>query len=298
MTNSTVIQAGASVAGTMLKRSARIALLALAVPAAWAQGASQCMTVEKVRAAGGWNIVTQVPQFEPYWYADDKGTLQGMDHDMLTEVNKVLNIPATRYTTVAWAGVLPALQAGKSDFVPLAIAVTDARRKTFAFSYPEGDNSIVIFTRPDARIKGPADLVGKTVGVEIGSAGESTAMALREKAKADGKDISIKAYQHNVDEFLDLGNKRIDAVLINGAPVAAYMKKHPGKFVNAGLADKPLYASWVFRKEDFGAPGCIGDEVNRALKVLREKGATKAIQMKWFDHEMQLPDYATWKSVE
>ena len=189
------------------------------------QVGAACVTIDQVRAKAGWDIVTQVPQFEPYWFADDKGNFQGMDFDLLVEVNKVLNIPTTRYTTVAWAGVLPALQAGKSDFTPEAIAVTDARRQTFGFSYPEGDNSIVIMTRADAGIKGPADLVGKTVGVEIGSAGEATAIKLRDKAKAAGKDINVKAYQHNVDELLDLGNKRIDAVLLNVAPVVAYMKK-------------------------------------------------------------------------
>ncbi|HVZ46818.1 MAG TPA: transporter substrate-binding domain-containing protein [Ramlibacter sp.] len=286
--------------GIVIGKTARLggllAAFALAAPAAFAAG--QCNTVEKVRAKGGWEIVTQVPQFEPYWFADEKGNLQGMDYDMLVEVNKILNIPKTNYTTVAWAGVLPALQAGKSDFVPEAIAVTEARKKTFGFVYPEGDNSIVILTRADTGVKGPADLVGKTVGVEIGSAGEATALKLKDKAKASGKDIDVKAYQHNVDELLDLGNRRIDAVLLNVAPVVAYMKKHPGKFVNAGLADTPLYAAWVFRKEDFGGPGCIGDEVNRALKILREKGTTKALQIKWFDHEMPLPDYATWKSVE
>lgn len=262
------------------------------------EAAAKCVTVKDVQAKGGWDIVTQVPQFEPYWFADEKGNFQGMDYDMLVEVNKILKIPTTRYTAVAWAGVLPALQAGKSDFTPEAIAVTDARRKTFAFSYPEGDNSIVIMTRADTGIKGPGDLIGKTVGVEIGSAGEATALKLKEKAKGAGKDINVKAYQHNVDELLDLGNRRIDAVLLNVAPVTAYMKKNPGKFVNVGLADTPLYAAWVFRKEDFGGPGCIGDEVNGALKTLRDNGTIKAQQIKWFGHEMPLPDYVSWKSVE
>jgi polar amino acid transport system substrate-binding protein len=285
---------GCAATVSVIRHAAVIAALASAMPA-FSQG---CTTVDKVRAKGGWDIVTQVPQFEPYWFADDKGNLQGMDFDMLVEVNKILEIPTTRYITVAWAGVLPALQAGKSDFVPEAIAVTEARKKTFAFSYPEGDNSIVIMTRPDIGIKSPDDLVGKTVGVETGSAGEATALILKESAKARGKDIKINSYQHNVDELLDLGNKRIDAVLLNVAPVAAYMKKNPGKFVNAGIADRPLFAAWVFRKEDFGAANCIGNEVNRALKILRENGTTKRHQMKWFGHEMPLPDYDAWKSVE
>ena len=264
-----------------------------------AQTSGKCVTIQDVRNRGGWTIVTQIPGFEPYWFADDKGNFQGMDYDLLVEVNKTLNVPKTNYTTVAWAGVLPALQAGKSDFTPEAIAVTEQRKKTFAFSYPEGDNSIVIMTRPDTGIKSPSDLVGKVIGVETGSAGEATAIALRKKFQAEGKDFkTLKNYEHNVDELLDLGNKRLDAVLLNVAPVVAYMKKHPGRFLNAGLASTPLYAAWVFRKEDMGDPDCIGTQVNKALKILKDNGTIKKLQMKWFDQEMQLPDYASWKSVD
>ena len=259
----------------------------------------KCLTVEAIRQKGGWDIVTQVPGFEPYWFADDKGNFQGMDYDLLVAVNKILGIPKTRYTTVPWAGVLPALMSGKSDFTPEAVAVTEARRKTFAFSYPEGDNSIVIMTRANAGIKGPDDLVGKTIAAETGSAGEATALRLREKFKAAGKDFGdLKSYQHQLDMFLDLGNRRVDAVLTNVAPVTAYMKKHPGVFANVGLVDVPLYASWVFRPADMGEPGCIGTEVNRALAELKTKGVIKELQLKWFGHEMPLPDYATWKSLE
>ena len=97
---------------------------------AQAQTANKCTTIKDVRSHGGWTIVTQVPNFEPYWFADEKGTYQGMDYDLLVEVNKILDVPATHYTTVAWAGVLPALQAGKSDFTPEAIAATEVRKKT------------------------------------------------------------------------------------------------------------------------------------------------------------------------
>jgi polar amino acid transport system substrate-binding protein len=264
-----------------------------------AQTRAKCVTVEDVRRKGGWDIVTQVPTLEPYWFADENGDFQGMDYDLLVEVNRILDIPATRYTTVPWVGVLPALQAGKSDFVPEAVVASDARKKTFAFSYPEGTSPTVIMTRPDTGIQGPDDLAGKVVGVVTGSAAETTLLMVRESLKAKGKDFaSLKQYQHGTDEMLDLGNRRIDALALNSAPVALYMKKHPGKFVNAGMIGDPRYLAWVFRKEDMGGPGCIGVEVNRALDALRSKGVLKAQQIKWFGFEMPLPDYSTWKTHE
>jgi polar amino acid transport system substrate-binding protein len=265
----------------------------------YAQPAAKCVTVQDIRNKGGWDVVIQIPGYEPYWFADEKGNFQGMDYDLMVEVNKILNIPTTRYTTVPWAGVLPALQTGKSDLTPMAVGVTDARKKTFAFSYPEGDNSIVIMTRPDTGIKSTADLSGKVIAVETASAGEATALRQRDKFKAAGKDYAnVKSYQHQLDMMLDLGNKRVDAVLSNVAPVTAYMKKNPGKFYNAGLVDVPMLASWAFRKEDMGGPDCIGTAVNRAIKTLREQGKIKALQLKWFTHEMPIPDYETWKSVD
>ena len=263
-----------------------------------AQSSAKCVTVQDVRDRGGWTITTQVPTYEPYWFADANGHFEGMDYDLLVEVNKILKIPTTHYTAVPWAGVLPALQSGKSDFVPEAVGVTDERRKTFGFSYPEGDNSVVIMTRPDAGIKATSDLVGKTIGVETGSAGEAIALNLRKQFQAQGKEFTLKSYENNFDELLDLGNKRLDAVLLNVAPVTAYMKQHPGKFLNVGLVGTPLYASWAFRKEDFGGPDCIGTQVNAALKRLHDDGEIKALQVKWFGHEMPLPDYDTWKTGE
>jgi ABC-type amino acid transport substrate-binding protein len=45
-----------------------------------------------------------------------------------------------------------------------------------------------------------------------------------------------------------------------------------------------------------GGPGCIGNEINKALDTLRKNGVLKAQQMKWFGYEMPLPEYSAWKT--
>ena len=61
--------------------------LLIAMPAA-AQTKGKCVTIQDIQKKGGWDIVTQVPGFEPYWFADEKGNFQGQDYDLLVEVNK------------------------------------------------------------------------------------------------------------------------------------------------------------------------------------------------------------------
>jgi polar amino acid transport system substrate-binding protein len=264
-------------------------ILALTV----AQAASaQCLTVDKVKAKGGWDIVTEVPDWEPYWFADQGGKFIGMDVDLLNEVNKRLGIAQTRYKPVPWEGVLPAQLSGLSDFLPEAITITEERKKTFAYSHPYGDASIVIMTRPDTGIKTTDDLAGRIVGVQTGSAGEAVALKVQERLKTQGKGFrELKSYQNTSDAFLDLGNRRVDAVLNPRPPVAVYMSKHPGRFAVAGVVDQPTFAAWVFRPADMAGAGCVGFEVNRVLQQLRREGFIAGLQKKWFGHEIPLPDY-------
>jgi polar amino acid transport system substrate-binding protein len=253
---------------------------------------AQCLTVDKVKAKGGWDIVTEVPDWEPYWFADPGGKFIGMDVDLLNEVNKRLGIADTRYKPVPWEGVLPAQLSGLSDFLPEAITITEERKKTFAYSYPYGDASIVIMTRPDTAIKTVDDLAGHVVGVQTGSAGEAVGLKVQERLKSQGKNFrELKSYQNTSDAFLDLGNRRVDAVLNPRPPVAVYMSKHPGHFTIAGVVDQPTFAAWVFRPADMTAPGCVGYEVNRVLQQLRHEGFIASLQKKWFGHEIPLPDY-------
>src|SRR5689334_12418808 len=51
-------------------------LLAGTAVTAVAQTQAKCVTVQEVRSKGGWDIVTQVPNFEPYWFADANGKFQ------------------------------------------------------------------------------------------------------------------------------------------------------------------------------------------------------------------------------
>jgi polar amino acid transport system substrate-binding protein len=150
---------------------------------------------------------------------------------------------------------------------------------------------VVILTRPDTGIKSTADLAGKKVGAQTGSAAETAGNAVRERFEKDGKGFTIKSYQQTADELLDLQNQRVDAVLASRPVVVNFIQKSPDKFLMAGLLGEPAYAAWLFRQGDVGGEGCIGTEINKVLSTLKAEGYIAALQRKWIGSEFPLPNY-------
>ena len=253
---------------------------------------AKCLTIDEIKAKGGWDITAEIPDFEPYWFVDSSGTFVGMDVDLLKAVNAKLGIPATRYTTIPWEGVLPSVLTGKSDFIPEAIVATEERKKAFAFGHPYGDSGVVILTRKDSGIKSSADLANRVIAAQTGGAPEASLLQVKARYQAaGGKDFTTKSYQGTADELLDLQNKRVEAVVASRPVAATFVTKHPEEFMIAGLLDQPSYASWAYRPADMGGPGCIGTEIDKVLVQLREDGTLGKLQAKWFGAPVDLPAY-------
>jgi polar amino acid transport system substrate-binding protein len=254
-------------------------------------GEADCLTIDQVKAKDGWDVTIEIPDYEPFWFEDDSGALAGLDVDLLAEVNKRLEIPETRRDLIPFNGVLPALSAGRGDFVPVSLAITEERKASFGFSHPFADATIILMTKADSDIETSDDLGGRVVGVQQGAAADLAIKSLNEELTAAGSPIKeIKEYQNLTDLFLDLGHGRIEVVAQTRPPVAAYMNKQPGEFRINGPVGDPIYTGWVFRPEDV-EPGCIGDSINQVLAELRQEGFIDALQEKWLGGAVELPAY-------
>jgi polar amino acid transport system substrate-binding protein len=256
-----------------------------------AAGPGGCRTIAQVQANGGWNIVTELPDYEPYWFSNGAGGYQGLDYDMLNEVNHRLGIPRTNYQTIPFDGVLPALQSKQSDFLAEGIVVTEERKKSYNFAYPEGTASAVLVIRPDSGIQSVSDLDGHTLGVVTGSAVDAILIDLASK-----QNFTIKRYPDNASMYLDLSNKRIDGAVPNLPQARASASKYPS-FTILGEIGPPRYTAWVFRKEDMSGPTCVGTEVNRAISDLRNSGFLAGQQQKWLGMTVDLPPYDSWQGT-
>jgi octopine/nopaline transport system substrate-binding protein len=164
--------------------------------------------------------------FPPWNNKTADGQLVGLDIDL---VRDLCRRAALRCDLVAndWAGLIPALNAGKFDMV-LSVGINEARRKVVDFTVPYASGAATFLilkdgavaampmtgTRLDLNDKAAAapvmarihDLLrGKTVGVVQSSSHEQLIRAFF------GDDVDVRTYRGSAERDLDLRAGRIDA---------------------------------------------------------------------------------------
>jgi polar amino acid transport system substrate-binding protein len=137
----------------------------------------------------------------------------------------------------------------------------------------------------DKSISSPADIAGKTVG---GQKGTAQVAQLREFAATLPKPVTIKEYLDNNQSYEDLAAGRLDAS-VNSLPNLAFAAaQRPESFaVVSPPFGKPTYFSFVGRiaPEDKS----LTDAFSAALMKIQDDGRLAAIQKKWFGQVTDLP---------
>jgi polar amino acid transport system substrate-binding protein len=213
--------------------------------------------------------------FAPFEFVDSTNKPTGFDIDLITAVAQKLGLKADIVTT-AWDGIIPALQTQKFEIVISSMTITADREKEVNFSIPYYRADMGIMYNPAKNtITKPEDLVGKTVGVQIGTTGEIDAKLIT--------GVKVKSYPDIQLATLDLENGKIDAV-VNDYPVSAYYAKDSPtltvirmlKVNNLGLPAQ--YYGIAMRLEDKQ----LKTAVDQALRDLAKDGTYDTIYAKWF----------------
>ena len=261
-------------------------------------GAAGVLSLSSVRAARadamadakkrGTLMIGTEAAYVPYEFFKD-GQIIGYDPDIMAIIGQKLGVKV-QFIDTAWAGIIPALYAGKFDCIVSAMTITAPRAEKVLFSMPYADASNAILLRGDeTRIKTADDLSGKIIGVQLGSAAAGIIKTFEAKLKAKGLPgyASVKEYEHYPEAYQDLINKRVDAVVNSRSTMMVVMRDAPGKFkLLGGVSDITAYFGMAFRKED----GALRDFVNTGLGALKKDGTLAKLQDKWFGGTMDTPD--------
>jgi putative S-methylcysteine transport system substrate-binding protein len=242
--------------------AAALAWAAIALPAA--------ADTIRVGMSGGYFPFTFVKQ--------DK--LQGFEVDFMNAIASETG-DTVEFSTMAFSGLIGALEAGRIDTVANQITITPERQAKFVFTQPYVyDGAQVVTRKGNDAIKGVEDLRGKTVAVNLGSNFEQL---LRELPFAS--EITIKTYDSNIEQDTALG--RVDAFVMDRVSTAQVIAQSPLPLQLAGQPFSEIRNALPFRNDDAGR--ALRDKVDAAITTLKANGKLREISQKWLGDDVTAP---------
>ena len=160
---------------------------------------------------------------------------------------------------MAFDSIIPAVTAGKADIGVAGMTVTEDRKESVDFSEPYATATQVVIVKEDSDIAGPDDLVGKKVGVQLGTTGDIYA--------SDIEDATVEQYNKGFEAVQALTQGKIDAVVIDGQPAKEFVKEAEGLKILDEAFTEEEYAIAIAKDNTE-----LKDQINDALAKLKDSG--------------------------
>jgi polar amino acid transport system substrate-binding protein len=206
----------------------------------------------------------------PFEYVDETTQeIVGLDVDLIKAIaeNQGLEI---EIVNVPWDSLLAGMAQCQYDISVSAMTITEERKQSFNFSDPYfAAGQIVTVQASNTTINSKSDLVGKTVGVQLGTTGDIEAQ------KMDG--VTVKNYDDIGLAFQDLLNGQIDAVIADNPLALGYVGQNPDQLKTVGEA---------FTDEYYGIAVCktntdLLEKINRGLAAVKAEGLIEQLTQTW-----------------
>lgn len=238
---------------------------------------SQAATMAEIKDRG-YIVVATEDDYRPFEFIEN-GKPTGYDNELKALVEKYSGI-SLKQEIMPWAGILPGVTSGKFDMALSAVMVTDERRKVFDYTTPTAESATYYGVKKGSDIKSKADLAGKVVGAQTGSAFLGELKKFDAKMKAEtGKGVKkIVEYQSYPEAYQDLALGRIDAVVNTDVTLNTLIKEREGVFEIGQPISTPAHKAWAVKKGNEG----VLKVVNEAMLKIRESGEMYKLQKKWF----------------
>lgn len=234
-------------------------------------GSKNAETTASTEAAeGGTLVMATNAEFPPYEYYEGEDVV-GIDAEIAKAIADKLGMEL-KIEDMAFDSIIVAVDSGKADIGMAGLTVTEDRLENVNFSDTYAHASQVVIVKEDSEIAGPDDLVGKKVGVQLGTTGDIYA--------ADIEDVTVERYNKGFEAVQALTQDKIDAVVIDGEPAKVFVAENEGlKILDESFTEED-YAVAVAKGNDE-----LLEKINGALSELKESGELDAIVDKYITTE-------------
>lgn len=226
-----------------------IAVLVIAMILAFGCSKSTSTTpnVDAIKKAGKIVMLTNAG-FPPYEFLGADNQVTGVDVAIAQAIADELGVKL-EVVDMDFDAIIFAIQSGKGDLGVAGMTNTEERQKTVDFSVNYVDSLQLIIVPEGSAITGPADLAGKTIGVQMGTTGD-----LFVTDTIEGADV--QRYKTGPDAGAELAAGKLDAVVIDAGPAKQIAAANAGLTVldTPATDDPEQYAIAIAKnKEDLKA---------------------------------------------
>lgn len=221
------------------------------------------------------NIGTN-PAYPPFEYKGENNELLGFDIDLMNAVCEAMQKECV-FSEAEFDALIPNLRLRRYDAVISGMDITEERAKQLAFSDPYYQNYSIYITTKDKADK-ISDVADAKIGVLSGSTHQQYI-----KDTYSGSDISV--YPQYPSAMNDLALGRVDVVFGDGEVVNEYIQGNDN-FVMVG--EKVTDPKYFGQGLGIGAGlrnKALVEEINEALKTVKENGQYDEIYSKWFEQK-------------
>lgn len=209
-------------------------------------------------------------EFPPYeFYQGD--TVVGIDAEIARAIAEDMGYELV-IEDMAFDSIIAAVQSGKADFGAAGMTVNEERLQSINFTDTYAHASQVIIVKMDSSIKTPDDLVGKTVGVQLGTTGDIYS--------SDIEDAKIERYNKGFEAVQALNQDKIDAVIIDREPAKVFVSENTGLVILDESFTEEDYAIAVAKDNTE-----LLEQMNASLAKLKESGKLQEIIDKYISAE-------------
>ncbi|MCI8497423.1 MAG: amino acid ABC transporter substrate-binding protein [Clostridiales bacterium] len=246
-------------------------LLALCLALCMVMGLAACSggnsAVSAIKDKGTMTIALE-SGFAPFEYAEGENIV-GIDIDIAKYIadkwDVELEVQDMNFDTA-----LASVSTGAADLGLSGISKTEERDKNMDFSNPYFESNQLIVVKEGSGIKSKDDLVGKKVGAQGGTTGETLAQEFL------GED-NVASYDKYAVAVQDLINGQIEAIVMDAYPAQAAVKANGGKIV--ALEEALGKDSYCIAVKEGNSD--LVEALNEILKEMNDNGEMKKIVDKY-----------------
>src|SRR6202163_323591 len=251
-----------------LKRFA-MALLTVVSTILTAHSASAESTLDKILKEKKIHVAIDVAN-PPFGILGTDGQPDGSDVAVARQMAKDMGVEI-EFVQVPSTGRIPALLAGRADVTIASISVTTDRAKAVMYCNPNGALSITIFAPQSVKIKTPADLVGKRIGITRATLEEATV------PKMAPEGTKIVWYDDLASTVQALLSGQVDAAAMTAFAEKTVSDANPAKQLENKLLVTTAFYGPIVRPGDFE----LRQWINTWIFINSRNGTLAAIYKKY-----------------